>query len=100
MKESGGYIKNNSATNGGGVYVGSYGKFQIETGTVYGTDGADNKNTAFSGNALFIGGDPIGTAQCGPFKENGIFEIETDFIVFGNAINITINVEGGGQALW
>jgi len=70
----GGEIKLNTAKNGGGVYVNSYGKFQIENGTVYG-EGSD-KNTATSGVALCFGSfTPLGTAQYGTLRTDGTWDI-------------------------
>lgn len=48
-----GTISNNTATNGGGIYVGSSGEVQI-TGGVIGGDTAENGNTADVGAGVYI----------------------------------------------
>jgi hypothetical protein len=69
----GGEISNNSASNGGGVYVNAqsattYGTFRIENGTVYGTDDSTNGNsvtTTGTGAALFVNTSAV--AEYGTF---------------------------------
>jgi hypothetical protein len=54
---SGGSISGNTADSGGGVYTNSGSVFNKSGGTIFGSDGGDNKNTATavgSGHAVYI----------------------------------------------
>jgi hypothetical protein len=65
----GGEISGNEAGSGGGVYMydGSYSIFYIVNGTIYGSNGAEESNTATTGAALYKG--TYGTAQYGTFSD-------------------------------
>jgi hypothetical protein len=75
---SGGVISGNTANfNGGGVYLGPYGTFRIVTGTIYGTNEADEtlRNTSDAENKAALSG----RAQYGIFSgetwnSNGVLD--------------------------
>jgi hypothetical protein len=90
-----GIISGNTASgimsHGGGVYVAGSGTFRIVTGTVYGSNAAEEalKNMAVNGHALCV--DTNGTAQRGTFNDAAWSSMGT----FSGNIDNTITVENG-----
>ena len=86
----------NSNSDGGGVFVDSFGTFYISDGIVYGNDEDDDslKNKAANGAALYAPDAANSTAKFGPspyFPGSG-----TDLLSPGaSEINTTIKVENG-----
>jgi hypothetical protein len=98
----GGEIKRNSVSgDGGGVYVDTYSKFQIETGTVYGNDIGENyNNTATTGAALYVvyevtDGSTPGTAEYGTFTDGAFDSLDDLLELPASFTNDTIKFEGG-----
>jgi len=91
-----GYISGNTiiggnTNRGGGVYVDNNGKFQIETGTVYGTDESSRENTAATGAALKLDG---GTAQYGTFDGDDFTPTDPQLPALSTT-DLTIEVDHG-----
>jgi len=96
FRMEGGVISGNTASQGGGVYVGEDGKFSKTGGIIYGNDEANNlNNTAdmaadgYSGNAVFVA---------------AIYAGKSDLTRFGKRRNITasekINLDSETDVNW